>query len=153
VNLRLGKFRRWCRRSRRSCTLGRSDTNAALLEHELRWPNEVELVMGRGKKRGKKKLTLNERSVGALRFQQYVGSCKVERVSNVLHLMIMTKKTYFLPFEGFFLFLFSSVSLSLIFGRLLTVSSTFDAWRLRVPDSRLDRVRGGIVDYGIWGLE
>jgi hypothetical protein len=59
--------------------------------------------------------------------------------------MNIEEKTYFLPLAGpFFLFL-SLVSLSLVFGRLLAISSTLDAWRLQVTGPLFERVRAGIL--------
>jgi hypothetical protein len=103
------------------------------------------LIKSQWESEKKKDLTVNGRSVCALCFQQYVGSCKIKNVNTVLPFMNIEEKTYFLPLAGpFFLFL-SLVSLSLVFGRLLAISSTLDAWRLQVTGPLFERVRAGIL--------
>jgi hypothetical protein len=58
---------------------------------------------------------------------------------------VYQRKTYFFPFVGLFFLFFFWFSLSSVFGRLLAVSSTLEAWRLRVTGFLLERVRGGMV--------
>jgi hypothetical protein len=64
--------------------LRRSDSNAARLELKLRWTDYRSIRHRDGKEEKKKKLTLGEYSVGALRFQLYVGSCNITNVISVL---------------------------------------------------------------------
>ena len=72
--------------------------------------------------------------------------------TTVIICIVKYKFTYFLPFRPFFFLFFSWVPLVLpVLGRLLAVSSTLEAWRLRVGGEWLLRVRGGMMVSGDGG--